>query len=265
MRFYAVAEAVERAAEFLERGRVVAAGGVAHALERAAEAYRGHGERSALRRWRAGVHVLYAARLCLGAAGVEVDLEVLDRFERGSQLQVLGQAGSGWRRYAVVVEQPAAFGSLVDVVVAYEAEREVEPGRHDVAAALAEHVADFGHEAWHVHAVLVAVGEADVAHEHQSARNALRSLVPLVLVKRGFGRDGELQRGGRVNLRGYAYIVVVNLLVLQAEGLAVLRLRAYYQAFALLAVRYGYGGVRHEGDFLLEAALVFGQHLLFLV
>ena len=87
---HSLAEALKRVAELLERCRVVSVVGVAHALEGRSKTYRSHRERTALRCRHSLIHILHALRRSHRARCVEVYLQVLHRFERHPQLQVLG-------------------------------------------------------------------------------------------------------------------------------------------------------------------------------
>ena len=81
-------ESVYGIAELRERFRTVAVVGVAHAFKGALETDCRHVERSAVSARHACVHILYAARLVDGTAGVKVDLKVADGFERDAYLKV---------------------------------------------------------------------------------------------------------------------------------------------------------------------------------
>src|SRR3712207_9276475 len=72
----------------LEAGAVIAAAGVANALQGASERDGCHGERAVLRGWRAVIHVLNALSTGVAARGVEVNSEVAERLEHGSDLQI---------------------------------------------------------------------------------------------------------------------------------------------------------------------------------
>ena len=159
-------------------------------------------------------------------------------------------------------KQPLAVAGFVDVGVAAESEGEVEAGREHVAAALAEQAADVGHEPGQGHGILVAVGEADIAQHHQQTGCALGGLIPALVVEGLAGRDGELQGGGRVDLVENLNLVVVQLLVFQGDGLALLGLGRDDETLGVFAVADGDGGVGHELDFLLEGPFVLGQRLL---
>ena len=98
------------------------------------------------------------------------------------------------------MEQPVVLGGAVDVVVVNHAEGEVEAGREEVAALLAEHVADGWHEARQRHGILVAVRHVDGANHHQRAGNHLGGLVPGLLVERFLGRYRHLELHGGVHL-----------------------------------------------------------------
>ena len=184
--FHALAESVERSAELLKGLAAEAIVGVAHTLESRTERERGHREGTCLCGGIAHIHILYALRRGVGAAGIEVDLQVLDRFKRQSQLQVLGLVGGGRCRHAVSHEQPTAILSFVDVAVAHQAKGKVQSWREDArigVLGLAKGITDVRHEAGQCHGVLIAIRYADTAHHHGHASQHLSRLVPSFLIE----------------------------------------------------------------------------------
>ena len=78
-----------RSAEPIERSRMIAVRGIAHALEGTANRDGGHVERAIQRGGRTSIHELHALRPRHGARCREVNLQVAYRFKRSLQLQVL--------------------------------------------------------------------------------------------------------------------------------------------------------------------------------
>ena len=146
---------------------------------------------------RAGIHELNALGAVDGAGGREVDLQVADRLQGGTYLQVLCGTCRRGRGNAVVREQPAAVAGLVDVAVARQAESEVQSWREQsVGGALPEHVAHGGHEARQGHGILIAIAHVDRAEHHQEAGHLLCGVVPPLIVERLLRRDIDLQLQG---------------------------------------------------------------------
>ena len=257
-------EQIQRAAELLKRGRMIAVVGIAHTLKGTAQTDGGHGQCSALRSGHSAVHILYAAGLGFSAAGIKVDLEVLDGLKGHLQLQILRLAGIGRCSHTVGKEQPVVVQTLVDVIVVNKAKGKVESRRHDVTRALSEHVAYIGKESRQRHAVLVAISEAHIAHHHQSARHTLGRLVPLLVFKRLLGGHSNLHLHGRIHLVGDFYLVVVHHLVFQLIRFAVLGLGGDDQTLALLAMGHSDGCIGLDFYFLFKSLFVLGQSLFFL-
>ena len=126
---------------------MVAVFGVAHALKGAAQREGGHGERAALRCGRPFIHILHAARRCLCAGGIEVDLQVAHRLKGHAHLQVLCLVGRGRGGDRVAEQQPSAVTRLVHIRVACKAKGKVEAWRpRTLVALLPEGIAHAGHE-----------------------------------------------------------------------------------------------------------------------
>ena len=133
----------------METGECLAAvsvSGITPAFEGRFDGNGGHREAAALRGGHARIHILYALVAVHRTAGVQVNLQVRDRFQRGFNLEVLHGVGGGRRADAVIVEQPAPFVGLVDIAFASETEGKVQSRLHAAARALPEHVAHVGQE-----------------------------------------------------------------------------------------------------------------------
>ena len=131
---------------------------------------------------------MHAAVAVVGAAHVEVYLQVGKGLQGHLHLQVFGGGGRSGGRYAVVDEQPAALLGLVDIAVAHGGEGKVQSRREcAVPARLAEHVAHSRHEAGQSEVVGVAVADACVAHHHQESGRSLQEGVTLHLFTLGQG------------------------------------------------------------------------------
>ena len=200
LRLEAVAEPGYGGDELVEGLRAVAVVGIAHSLECALDGNGGHVEGAAKGGGMAGIHELHAARAVLGAAGVEVDLQVADGLEGGTELEVLVVLAGRRCGHAVVAEQPVALEGLADIGVARESEGEVEARREEVARALSEHIAHVRHESRQRQRPLVGIGEVDRPHHHQEARGLLGGVVPPLVVERLLRRDAELE-GQRLGCR----------------------------------------------------------------
>ena len=263
-RLHPLAEALERLAELLKGGRMVAVLGIADTLESRAHGDGGDGELSGACGGIALIHILYALCLRLRAAGIEVDLQVACRLERHLELQVFGEVGGSRSGHALAHEEPAVLTCLLHIVVAIEAEGEVESGTQQVALALSEDIAHHRHESRYRHLPLVAVGEVDGAHHHQAPGDDLCRLIPCLVVERCLGCDRNLHRQCRVGLVVHLDLVVVDHFEFHGDGLAILVLCRDDEPAALLVVRHRERGIGLDDYLLLEGVLVLGQRSLFL-
>ena len=175
-------------------------------------------------------------------------------------MQLLGAVGSGWSGERVVHQEPSVATCLLDISVAYESEGEIETWREGShARALTKHIAYHRLESRQRHGILVAIAQADIAHHHEHACHRLRRAIPALVVERFLSRHGYLELQRRVYLIHYAYTVVVETTIAQAERLAVFGLGADYQSASLTAMRHLERGVGHEGYLLLVSPLVLRQ------
>ena len=180
--FHASLYHIQVVLEVFERLALVAVVGVATALEGGLDADGGHVEGSGLRRRVAGEHILDALCVIYCATGVEVNLQVGQRFQRGFDLNVFHAVGGGCIGEAVAVDEPVVLLGAVDVAVADETEGEVQSRRHQSSRlALSEHVAHIRLESRQAEGIGVAVADADVAQHHQESCSGLCPLVPLLV------------------------------------------------------------------------------------
>ena len=96
----------------------------------------------------ASIHILDATGTVISPRGIEVDLQVADRFEHRPYLQVVDTVDGGRCGDVVFLDQPIILQSLVDVVVAYQSEGEVETRFQQTVGILSEDVADHRQETW---------------------------------------------------------------------------------------------------------------------
>ena len=133
----------------METGECLAAvsvSGVASAFEGRFDGNGGHRKAAALCGGHARIHILYALVTVHRPAGIQVNLQVRNRFQRGFKLEVLHGVGGGRRTDTVIVEQPSPLVGFVDIAFAGEAERKIQSRLHASARTLSEHVAHVGQE-----------------------------------------------------------------------------------------------------------------------
>ena len=122
---------------------------------------------------------------------------------------------------------------------------------------MAEHITDIGQEARQKHRVLVAIAHIDGAHHHQETGQALCRPIPPLILFRGLGHDAELHLNRVTGLDEDA--VLVDDLVFQLIEFTVFGPGGDNQAFRVLVVCDGDGGVGSQGDFALISVLVLRQ------
>ena len=120
-----VTEPVYRIAECLKRFWLISVVGIAHSLKRTLQTYCCHSECTTLSCWHARIHILYAARLGYGATGIQVYLQVAQRFKRHPYLQVLAGVCCSRCSHTVVIQQPVVFISLLQIAISSKSEGEV--------------------------------------------------------------------------------------------------------------------------------------------
>ena len=229
--------------------------GIANALEGRAKRQGGHGERAALGGGHALVLILNAAGARLGTRRVEVDLQVAQGFQRGTQLQVGGEIGGSRRGDAVV--EPSVVAGLVEERVVGQSEGEAESRGHDATGALSEGVANLRHEARERHGILVAVGDAYAAYHHEQTGSGLCRFVPPLTLSGRLGRHVDADGDGVEVLDQDG--VLVDHLIFNRIGTALLGLGSDDKTLRLFVVRDLERGVRTQGQLLLEGVLVLGQ------
>ena len=163
-------------------------------------------------------------------------------------------AHCGGRDEVVRAEQPAFVLSLIEPVLAREAEGEVKAGLQAAAVVLAEVVAHVGQEARHVEVLLVGVVHTYVAHHHKEARGILQCLVPALLLRAFARADGELEPRGI--LREHDDFIIVYHLVADGIARAVGAQGGDAELLALLVVLDGERGVGLELYFLRKVLLL---------
>ena len=193
--------------------------------------------------------------------GREVDFEILNRFQGGTELPVVGLARCCRSSDGIVEEQPIVISSLLDIIVVNHTEGKVKSWCHLSHLLLTKGIAHARSEARQGHLVAVAIGEAHLAHHHSQASCKLGCLVPLLVIKRFLRQDGKFQLQGAIHLREKLNLVVIHLFIFKVEHLAVCHLRRYDEALAVLTMLYQQGGIRQEGHFLLKSLLVLRQLL----
>ena len=232
---------------------MVAVAGRADAGECGADADGCHVEGAAMC-GRCAVHVLYALVAVVGAAHVEVYLEVGEGFEGHLDLHVFGLGDGGRGGYAVAADEPSARLGFVEIGVVDETEGEIDSGgEHAAHASLSEHVAHFGEEAGDAEVVGVAIADADVAQHHEEAGCGLSDAVPLLLGGFGEGYDVESEGCGIDGRADDLDAVLIDLLELDVVGESAAVASCDADALGLLSVGYDEVGIGIECDFLHEA------------
>ena len=163
-------------------------------------------------------------------------------------------AHCGGRDEVVRAEQPAFVLSLIEPVLAREAEGEVKAGLQAAAVVLAKVVAHVGQEPRHIEVLLVGVVHTHVAHHHEEARGILQRLVPALLLRAFARADGELEPRGI--LREHDDFIIVYHLVADGIARAVGAQGGDAELLALLVVLDGERGVGLELYFLRKVLLL---------
>ena len=143
-----VTELRNERAEVVEGAGGVIIGSIADTCQRAFQGDGGHVKRAAMGGGLASIHILDATGTVISPRGIEVDLQVADRFEHCPNLQVVDTVDGGRCGDVVFLDQPIILQSLVDVVVAYQSEGEVETRFQQTVGILSEDVADHRQETW---------------------------------------------------------------------------------------------------------------------
>ena len=196
-----------------------------------------------------------------GAGGRKVYLEISDWFQGGTQLQVLGLAGSSRRSDRVVAEQPVVVSCLSYIAVIHQSEGEIQSRRHRSHFLLSEGITHVRNKARQKHLIVVAVGEAHLAQHHCQSGCRLGCPIPSFVIERLFRHHRNLQLHHAIHLRLDTDLVVIHLFVFQMIHLSILRLCRNDESLAVLAMSDEQGCIRQEGDFLLEGLPVFRKRL----
>ena len=196
-----------------------------------------------------------------GAGGRKIYLEILDRFQGGTQLQILGLAGSSRRSDRVVAEQPVVVSCLFYIAVIHQSEGEIQSRRHRSHFLLSEGITHVRSKARQKHLIVVAVGEAHLAQHHCQSGCRLGCPIPFFVIERLFRHHRNLQLHHTIHLRLDTDLVVIHLFIFQMIHLSILRLGRNDESLAVLAMSDKQGSIRQEGDFLLESLPVFRKRL----
>ena len=261
LRLHPLAETIERVDKLLESLAAITTVGISDALESRTQRDGSHLESSALGGRCTLIHILYALLRGHGAGGRKVYLEILDRFQGGTQLQILGLAGSSRRSNRVVAEQPVVVSCLSDIAVIHQSEGEIQSRRHRSHFLLSEGITHVRSKARQKHLIVVAVGEAHLAQHHCQSGCRLGCPVPSFVIEWLFRHHRNLQLHHAIHLRLDTDLVVIQLFVFQMIHLSILRLSRNDESLAVLAMSDEQGSIRQEGDFLLESLSVFRKRL----
>ena len=261
LRLHPLAETIERVDKLLESPAAITTVGISDALESRTQRDGSHLKNSALGGRCTLIHILYALLRGHGAGGRKIYLEILDRFQGGTQLQVLGLAGSSRRSDRVVAEQPVVFSCLSYIAVIHQSEGEIQSRRHRSHFLLSEGITHVRSKARQKHLIVVAVGEAHLAQHHCQSGCRLGCPIPFFVIERLFRHHRNLQLHHAIHLRLDTDLVVIHLFVFQMIHLSILRLSRNDESLAVLAMSDEQGSIRQEGDFLLESLPVFRKRL----
>ena len=261
LRLHPLAETIERVDKLLESLAAITTVGISDSLESRTQRDGSHLESSALGGRCTLIHILYALLRGHGAGGRKIYLEILDRFQGGTQLQVLGLAGSSRRSNRVVAEQPVVVSCLSYIAVIHQSEGEIQSRRHRSHFLLSEGITHVRSKARQKHLIVVAVGEAHLAQHHCQSGCRLGSPIPFFVIERLFRHHRNLQLHHAIHLRFDTDLVVIHLFIFQMIHLSILRLSRNDESLAVLAMSDEQGSIRQEGDFFLESLPVFRKRL----
>ena len=238
MLFHPIAEVLQRTHELFEGLAAVTTVSISHSLESRTNRDGSHLEASALGSRSSLIHILYALLRGHGTHGIQVNLQVLHRFQRHTNLEIFRFARSSRSSDRIVEQQPVVLSCLLDVTIANETEGEIQTRRHDALFGLSESITNRRQEAWQRELVVVAITEAHISCHHCHTGNSLHGLVPSLLLQRSLRKHIHLQLRSRIHLRGNADCVIIQHLIFQVEGLSILSLSRDNQTLRILAVLY---------------------------
>ena len=238
MLFHPIAEVLQRTHELFEGLAAVTTVSISHSLESRTNRDGSHLEASALGSRSSLIHILYALLRGHGTHGIQVNLQVLHRFQRHTNLEIFRFARSSRSSDGIVEQQPVVLSCLLDVTIANETEGEIQTRRHDALFGLSESITDRRQEAWQRELVIVAITEAHISCHHCHTGNSLHGFVPPLFLQRSLRKHIHLQLRSRIHLGGNTDGVIIHYLVFQMEGLSILSLSRDNQALCILAVLY---------------------------
>ena len=200
LRLYPISETSQRVDKLLEGLAAITRIGIAHSLESRTQRDGSHLEGSTLGGWRSFIHILYALLRGLGTCGREINLEILDRLQGGTQRKIIRSAGSSRCCDTVVAEQPVVVSSLLDIIVANHTEGKVKTRCHLSHLLLSEGITHTRQEARQGELIAAAIVDAHIAHHHCQTTSQLQSLIPFLIIKRFLSQYGEFHLHGSIYL-----------------------------------------------------------------